>query len=378
MAINSLNKKFKFTPAVVYISSQKNTLNCKIKSIESIDKIYNIAQKTRDDVEFKRLLSYSYVMPFNLEKFGKKTIRKAMILTIWRNLPQELKKHSYDNWDFIVTNVFRKCKIQFNIDEKVYGENWLNFVVRNSIPTTNYIYMQKGNVSVVNPGDYQNNLPKVKFSYLLLNFLLDKGANPNAVNLTGQTALHNLIETRTLKIFYFINKHIIDLFLDYGFDLHKLDSQGNSILHIAAQSGDNVTCKHLIMKGAKINAQNSKNLTPLQLSVMFPKVMRTLIFYGANKYKVNDKNLNCFEIGQTKLENSYYLADLQLLSYKSLILRQPMLNGLKIYTKKVIKTLSKNIEDLEEIKKNTPKKFINKDKPNKFCDVRLKFKNNLI
>ncbi len=92
-------------------------------------------------------------------------------------------------------------------------------------------------------------------------FLLDAGADINAVDKTGLTALH----ITTLR-------HSPDRIdeaaqlLDAGADLEAKDAFGDTPLHSAAMHGKLKILDYLVERGADVHATNAAGLTPLELA----------------------------------------------------------------------------------------------------------------
>ncbi len=89
---------------------------------------------------------------------------------------------------------------------------------------------------------------------------LDAGANPNARNNTGGTALHLAARFNPSGV-------VIGALIDAGADLHLRDNPGRAPLHLAAWQNPSVAViKALIDAGADPNVPNDRGLTPLFLA----------------------------------------------------------------------------------------------------------------
>jgi len=119
--------------------------------------------------------------------------------------------------------------------------------------------------------------------------LLEAGANINAKNDKGQTALHVAVDSA--------DGDIVELLLSKGADINaKDDESGFTALHHAAKSGNKDTAEMLIAKGADINAKDKQGHTPLYFAVNSDyKVAELLINKGA------DSDIRT-ESGQTLLQ----------------------------------------------------------------------------
>lgn len=107
----------------------------------------------------------------------------------------------------------------------------------------------------------------------LVQWLLENGADPHALDDDGRTPLHRA------------NEHHLSALLSHGADLHALDHQGNTALHIAAERNFSVPmCKALVQAGISVNACNHAGLTPLHFAVLHGKEdnLAALIELGAD------------------------------------------------------------------------------------------------
>jgi ankyrin repeat protein len=81
-------------------------------------------------------------------------------------------------------------------------------------------------------------------------------------NLTGSTALHvaarNGFEPRALLL----AKRVLEL----GIDLNAIDEEGNTPVHLAAESGSSSLVELLLTQGAKTEIRNRDGFTPLQVA----------------------------------------------------------------------------------------------------------------
>ena len=111
----------------------------------------------------------------------------------------------------------------------------------------------------------------------LLEWMLAKGANPNARDGDGRTPL------------YLANVESAPVLLRHQADLGLTDRQGNTALHIAAEASRGM-CRLLVQAGVPVNARNISGLTPLHFAVLAGKVpvVEQLVDLGAD---VNAKTL---------------------------------------------------------------------------------------
>ena len=112
--------------------------------------------------------------------------------------------------------------------------------------------------------------------------LLERGADVNSQNDKGLTPLQRA--SRGMWKGYL---DIIRLLLDHGAKLTARDNSGNTALHFAVSGGPPRTAHMLLERGADVNSQNNKGLTPLQqvsqsMREGYLDIMRFLLDHGAN------------------------------------------------------------------------------------------------
>jgi len=107
----------------------------------------------------------------------------------------------------------------------------------------------------------------------LVEFLIAQGANVNAKDCLGCTALG-----------FAGLKDVAEILLAKGADVNAKNKGGYTLLHLAARSGSKERAKFLISHGADVNATNSSGLTPLLLAYERgdKEVTELLIDEGAN------------------------------------------------------------------------------------------------
>ncbi len=106
---------------------------------------------------------------------------------------------------------------------------------------------------------------------------LNAGADPNARNETGATALH-------LAARFNPSAAVVEALIEAGADLHLRDNPGRTPLHLAAWQNPSVAViRALIEAGADPNEPNDKGMTPLHLAVRANSqaVVKALLDHGA-------------------------------------------------------------------------------------------------
>lgn len=148
-------------------------------------------------------------------------------------------------------------------------------------------------------------------SYLLRK-ALEAGANPNAADATGKSALAWALEhprhpqgcaARLILhgaavddslLTHAVKKGMRELFaalLKTGADVNVADERGNTPLHYAARSNRAYFVRDLIAAGADIEARNNDNLTPLMLTVRYRRyaAAECLLANAADRYAKGSK-----------------------------------------------------------------------------------------
>jgi uncharacterized protein len=100
-----------------------------------------------------------------------------------------------------------------------------------------------------------------KGSLGVVRLLVEKGADVNAADLTGQAALHAAAAGGHAKV--------LELLLDSGADLNLPDALGHSALFFAAEANSAPAAKVLIDHGADPAAKDSRGYTPLSYAKVF-------------------------------------------------------------------------------------------------------------
>ncbi len=117
----------------------------------------------------------------------------------------------------------------------------------------------------------------------LTKFLLKNGADPNLADSSGTTPL--------IKCCINNDYEIIKWLLYYGADIHKTTNYGNTALELACWSKSNLSAQILMIRGANLNSQGSRDQgTPLIYALMKKEYMLAteLIWKGANIHAENN------------------------------------------------------------------------------------------
>ncbi|MFJ7733721.1 ankyrin repeat domain-containing protein [Lysinibacillus sp. NPDC097231] len=128
----------------------------------------------------------------------------------------------------------------------------------------------------------------------LIKELLNLDIDLKRVNIGGQNTYETAILTQ--------NKEIVQIFIDKGLDLNKVDKFGNNAIHVLLNhKKDNLTfLAELIKKGTDINGLNEKGQTPLYLAIINgdKKTIEELINKKADINTVNSNGDSAQEIAE--------------------------------------------------------------------------------
>lgn len=117
----------------------------------------------------------------------------------------------------------------------------------------------------------------------LMDLLLHKGSQINAVTQDGFTALHLASQSG--------HKEVVAQLLERKADLHAQDRQARTALHWSAAQGDVGIIKLLLFAGANANAVEKDRKTPLHLAAMAGHTQTVSTLLGA-KAKVAAKDMD--------------------------------------------------------------------------------------
>ncbi|EAY17214.1 ankyrin repeat protein, putative [Trichomonas vaginalis G3] len=142
--------------------------------------------------------------------------------------------------------------------------------------------------------DQTNDINKCFINSMRFNFpslskyFLSHGANINAKDKYGKTALHYAAENNS--------KETVELLISHGANINEKDNDGQTVLHYAARSNRKEYIEFLISHGANINEKDKNGATVLHYAARSnsKEIVELLISHGAN---INEKDND----GQTVL-----------------------------------------------------------------------------
>jgi len=117
-----------------------------------------------------------------------------------------------------------------------------------------------------------------------ISLLLPVGANTNVVDRSGNTPLFlAVMKGRRFET-------IIHRLIDQGADVNGVNSNGNTILHVASKYNSPEVVRHLLKSGANPNAKNESGNSPVHIACKAnrPEILEVLIEFNADFFAVND------------------------------------------------------------------------------------------
>jgi len=130
-----------------------------------------------------------------------------------------------------------------------------------------------------------------KNDYNIAKFLLENGANVNAVDLYSTGNM--IIKTPLMRACEDNNKKMVELLLKYGANVNQKCRNYDTALHFAVKAKNFDIVKMLVAKGANIRAKNYSKYTALSLSAKINSVdIKNFLYEEEKKLKIKEAKVN--------------------------------------------------------------------------------------
>jgi ankyrin repeat protein len=273
----------------------------------SDDEIDNINVKNANGIKLLNYLLdngadsnlYKYTSP--LAQAVEKTNPDALALLIDKVDKKEVKEKSWQDESklvpWYVPLVFSALKQEKSIELltilKAYGASFRKLNEHGESMLYNAFYQIPSSEHDLSD-DKKEILEDFQKIFLLIQFLVDNGADFSIKNESGDTPLHLLIEDKDLSYLGETYIEILEYFIAHGVDTVIENRHGATALYLAAEKGNIDAVKLLHEKGAEINtAVQSSGRTPLHIAAYRgnPKTCTLLVELGADETLRDEKGL---------------------------------------------------------------------------------------
>uniref|UniRef100_A0A6P7GWL7 Uncharacterized protein LOC114347354 n=1 Tax=Diabrotica virgifera virgifera TaxID=50390 RepID=A0A6P7GWL7_DIAVI len=176
-----------------------------------------------------------------------------------RRVPFCMRPDISEDNRFLVDLVRMLLKAEANLNQQTVEERTpLHFAVQRGLTNVVGILLQKGaSVTLTAQNLPARILLKAPIKVMVKNGLMFKVVNDGYVNLySGNTVLHQAAESDITDI--------AKLILDKGADINAQNSRGKTALHIAADNAKYHMVEFLILSGANLSIKDNYGLVPLE------------------------------------------------------------------------------------------------------------------
>ncbi|OEK09566.1 hypothetical protein A8C32_12750 [Flavivirga aquatica] len=193
---------------------------------------------------------------------------------------------AYKNTDIDIFNYFIEKGGDVNQPDINGNTPFINAAYRNDLKSVEYLALHTKNFNIQNKKGIsplmralQSNNSKV------VAFLLEKGANPQTLDASGNSLVYYLLKSYTPKNLKEFEEKF-KLLQNHELDFKGLQSKGNTIWHLAVKQHSIDLLEKLETLEVPVNKRNNEGYTPLHLAAMTAKntsVLKHLLSVGADK-----------------------------------------------------------------------------------------------
>ncbi|MDD7886096.1 ankyrin repeat domain-containing protein [Flavivirga sp. 57AJ16] len=192
---------------------------------------------------------------------------------------------AYGNKDLETFNYFISKAVDVNQIDKDGNTALINASGRNSIGIISKLAEDTKNINLVN-NNGQSALTKSMGNVpSIISLLIKKGADVHVVDARGNNLSYYLIKSFQAKKQEEFH-HKVNILSNNGFDITTIQKNGNTLFHLAVDTGNIDLLKYVNTLGVDINIKNKDGLTALHVLTMKEKnlkALKYLLSIGANK-----------------------------------------------------------------------------------------------
>ena len=208
-----------------------------------------------------------------------------------KNGSTPLHRLAFSNKDAAIFELFLNAGADVNQADEKGNTPFLNAATRNELAMVQLLSKDVKDINTANTdGETALMLAAHDNSVDVVEFLLEKGADINAQDSKGNTVAYFLAESFSKR-----NADAFDAKLAVlktkGLKFNTVQSEGNTLYHIAARKNDLELLKRLSTFDIDVNAKNDEGLTALHLAAMKAendKMLKFLIANGADAKSKTD------------------------------------------------------------------------------------------
>ncbi|GAA3593864.1 ankyrin repeat domain-containing protein [Flavivirga amylovorans] len=208
---------------------------------------------------------------------------------------------AYRSKDISTFNYFIDKGVDVNQATSDGNTPFLNAANNNTITIVSHLFKQVKNINFTNK-DGKSALTNAvyKNSIDVVEFLLKQGADTSIKDKNGNNLTYYLFKSFDLKNIDTFNKKLA-LLIKHNLDLKETQGNGDTLFHLALETGNLDLLKRVNTMGININTKNNDGISPLQEAVMKAKddtVLKYLLSVGADKTVKTDFDETIYDLAK--------------------------------------------------------------------------------